>query len=130
VIVLDASAVIATFFTADPHHGRATALLESNAPGGFVLHPMTLAESLVGAARIGRINQIRRQIQNMGITVFAPDTDEPLLIAEIKANTGLKLPDCCVLATALGLSAPLITFDEKLRSAARAQSIAVVDPIE
>lgn len=130
MIVLDASAVIAVFSTPDPHHAKVVPLLELNAVGGFVLHPMTLAESLVGAARIGRLNQVHRLIQNMGIDVYEPDADEPLLIAEIRANTGLKLPDCCVLATALSLSAPLITFDDKLRSAARAQSIPVVDSIE
>jgi len=127
LIVLDASAVIAVFNPADPHHERASTVLEQAASGGFVVHPITLAESLVGAAKSGRVNQVRRQIHNMGISVFTPDEDEPLLIAEIRTNTGLKLPDCCVLAAALSLSSPLLTFDEKLVAAARQQSIGVVD---
>jgi len=130
VIVLDASAVIAVFYPANPHHERATRLLEHAAAGGFAVHPMTLAESLVGAAKGGRLNQLRRQIHNMGITVFAPEEDEPLLIAEIRANTGLKVPDCCVLAAALSLSSSLMTFDEKLGACAREQSIGVVDSID
>jgi predicted nucleic acid-binding protein len=130
LIVLDASAVIAVFYPADPHHERATTLLEQAASGGFMVHPMTLAESLVGAARSGRLNQFRRQLHNMGIEVFSPEEDEPLLIAELRANTGLKLPDCCVLAAALSLSSPLMTFDEKLGAAARQQSIVVVDSLD
>lgn len=130
MIVLDASVVIAVFYPADVHHDRAAELLERNAGGGFVVHQMTLAESLVGAATSGRLIQVRRQVQNMGIEVFEPDADEPLLVAEMRANTGLKLPDCCVLAAALSLSAPLITFDEKLRAVARAQSIVVIDSLD
>jgi predicted nucleic acid-binding protein len=130
VIVLDASAVIGVFSPADPHHELAAALLERHAPGGFSVHPVTLAECLVGAARAGRLTQLRLQIQNMGIEVFAPDRDEPLLIAEIRASTGLKLPDCCVLAASLALSAPLLTFDDNLRNSARARSIEVVDSIK
>jgi predicted nucleic acid-binding protein len=130
VIVLDASAVIAIFYGSDPHHEKAAMLLVDNAQGGFVVHPVTLAECLVGAARVGRINQIHRQIRNMGIEVFSPDADEPLLIAEVRANTGLKLPDCYVLAAALALSAPLISFDKRLCETARAQSVAVVEQIE
>jgi predicted nucleic acid-binding protein len=130
VIVLDASAVIAVFFSSDVHHDQATALLQEHASRGFTVHPITLAETLVGAARAGRISQVHRQIRTMGVEPFTPDSDEPLLIAELRANTGLKLPDCCVLATALALSAPLITFDDKLRRGARDQAISVIEPIE
>ncbi len=66
----------------------------------------------------------------MGVDPFTPDSDEPLLIAELRATTGLTLPDCCVLATARALSAPLITFDDKLRRAAREQAIAIIEPID
>jgi predicted nucleic acid-binding protein len=127
VIVLDSSAVIAAFYSSDAHHEMAVTLLDRHAAGGFLVHPITLAESLVGAARSGRINQARTQMRNMGIEVYSPDSEEPLLIAEIRANTGLKLPDCCVLAASLVLTAPLMTFDDKLRSSARAQSVGVVD---
>lgn len=99
--------------------------METNARRSFTVHPFTLAECLVGSAKVGRLNQLRRQIQNMGITLYQPDVDEPLLLAEIHAFTGLKLPDCCVLSTALELSAPVMTFDDKLASAARARSIDV-----
>lgn len=130
MIVLDASVIIAVFSSQDPHHSTAVRLLEHNAGAGFRVHPMTLAETLVAAARLGRINNAYRQIRTMGIDVFTPDVDEPLLIAELRANTGLKLPDCCVLAAALNLSEPLITFDDRLRSAAREQSIVVIDGVD
>lgn len=123
MIVLDASVVIGVFYPADPHHERASSMVEQSVADGFAIHPMTLAESLVGSAKVGRLNQLRRQIENMGIELYEPDREEPLLIAEIRANTGLKLPDCCVLAAALDLSAPIMTFDEKLATAAIATSI-------
>jgi predicted nucleic acid-binding protein len=126
VIVLDANVMIGVFYPSDAHHDKAAALLERHAAHGFIVHPITLAESLVGAAKVGRLNQVRRQIQNMGIDVFVPDDDEPVLIAELRSNTGLKLPDCCVLAASLGLSAPLLSFDDKLIDCARGQSIDLI----
>ena len=125
--VIDASAAIGAFYPADPHHGRVVALLERHASGGFAVHPMTLAECLVGATRVGHLAQVSVQIRNMGIEATSPDPDEPQLIAEIRSNTRLKLPDRCVLSAALSLSAPLMTFDEKLRDSARAQSVDLVE---
>lgn len=130
MIVLDASAVIAAFYSKDSHHDNAVELLHAHASDGFVVHPLTLAECLVGPARSGHITQVRRQIRAMGIEVYVPDAEEPSLIAEIRANTALKLPDCCVLAVALSLSAPILTFDGRLRAAALEQSIGVVDSFD
>lgn len=45
---------------------------------------------------------------------------ESLRLAALRVETGLKLPDCCALDTALTLESTLTTFDERLTDAARA----------
>lgn len=46
------------------------------------------------------------------------DDGEPLRLAGLRVDTGLKLPDCCVLDIALGNRATLATFDDRLAQAA------------
>ncbi|MGH9122899.1 MAG: PIN domain-containing protein [Acidimicrobiales bacterium] len=47
-------------------------------------------------------------------------------MAELRASTGLKLPDCCVLDVAIHHQASLATFDTTLASAARHRGVAVL----
>lgn len=123
MIVLDASVVIAFLHASDAHHKQASALIESHAAGGFAMHRLTLAEVLVGASRAGRANQLYEDLTAIGVQT--PDTMplEALLLAELRATTGLKMPDCCVLAVARHESAPLATFDEQLTRAAEALGV-------
>lgn len=72
-----------------------------HAAGGFALHPMTLAEILVGGARAGRFARLERDIRPIGAEAIVPDAEEPLLLAELRSTTGLKPPDCSVLSAAL-----------------------------
>lgn len=114
MIVLDASVVIALFNISDDHHDAALAVLNDNARLGFGMHPLTLAEVLVGGVRVGRANQMLSDLRAMGVESVQPAPDEPLILAELRVATGLKMPDCCVLAVALRKSAPLATFDDQL----------------
>ncbi len=123
MIVLDASVLIALFGRSDAHNARSQRFFESHLLEGFVIHPLTLTEVLVGGARLGKLNQLDRDIRAMGVEVSQPDLGEPLLLAEIRSVTGLKLPDCCVLVTALQLAAPLFTFDEQLARVALSQGL-------
>lgn len=117
MIVVDASIVIALGQRADPHHESAYALLDSDER--FLIHPVTLAETLVGAARKGVAEQVRTTLtRDLGIEVYRPGDDEPLRVAHLRANTGLKLPDCYVLSTAREATADLATFDLRLARAA------------
>jgi predicted nucleic acid-binding protein len=127
VIVLDASVLIALFSESDSHHERSARFFRRHAAGGFALHSMTLAEILVGGARAGRLAGLQRDIRAIGAEAIVPDAGEPLLLAEIRATTGLKLPDCCVLSAALLLAAPLVTFDDRLARAAASQGVGVVE---
>ena len=125
MIVLDASVLIAHLNPADAHHVDATGLLLSAQPGSLLVHSMTLAEVLVGGARIGRGAQMQADLLATGIQITPHDQDEPLRLAELRAKTGLKLPDCCVLDAAISNSASLATFDQALAAAAVRHGISV-----
>jgi len=120
VIVLDASVVIALLDKSDLHHDRSLQLFDENAPEGFFMHSLTMAEVLVVAARNGSANARFAQLSTAGISVAPQLDDEPVALAELRASTGLRLPDCCVLVAALHSGSAVATFDERLaREAAR-----------
>ena len=50
----------------------------------------------------------------IGVEVDETPTD-PLQLARLRVETGCKMPDCCVLATAANHDAFVATFDERLR---------------
>jgi predicted nucleic acid-binding protein len=125
VIVMDASVLIAHLNPADPHHETATAILLAGTPGQMLVHTITLAEVLVGGVRVGQGASMRDDLRAAGITVAPHDDGEPLRLAELRASTGLKLPDCCVLHVAIHHQASLATFDEALAAAARKRGVPV-----
>lgn len=123
MIVLDASVLIAHLNPHDAHHEAATRLLFEAEPGSLLVHPLTLAEVLVGGVRIGRGAAMRDDLSAAGITVTPGDVDAPLRLAELRATTRLKMPDCCVLDVALHHHANLATFDKALHDAARRHNV-------
>lgn len=125
MIALDASVLIAHLNPADQHHQAATAILLAGTPGQMLVHTVTLAEVLVGGVRIGQGASMRDDLRAAGIAVAPHDDDEPLRLAELRATSGLKLPDCCVLDVALHHHASLATFDDALAAAARQRGVHV-----
>ncbi|HEX4588105.1 MAG TPA: type II toxin-antitoxin system VapC family toxin [Mycobacterium sp.] len=125
MIALDASVLIAHLNPTDQHHQAATAILLAGAPGQMLVHTVTLAEVLVGGVRIGQGASMRDDLRAAGIAVAPYDDDEPLRLAELRATSGLKLPDCCVLNVALHHNASLATFDDALAAAARQRGVRV-----
>lgn len=119
MIALDASVVIAFLNPSDPHHARAAQLLEEHTAAGFRMHQITLAEVLVGAVRTGRGAQLFDDLTSLGVVSHEPSTNEPLILAEFRATTGLRMPDCCVLAVAQQEELPLATFDDQLARVAQ-----------
>jgi predicted nucleic acid-binding protein len=119
VIALDASVLIGHLTHHDAHHAAATEILLNAAPGSMVVHPLTLAEVLVGGVRVERGQAMRDDLEAAGIRVVAPDAGEPLRLAELRVRTGLKLPDCCVLDVAVRYDSSLATFDDALAAGAR-----------
>jgi predicted nucleic acid-binding protein len=126
VIVLDASVLIAYLNGSDPHHARSTRIFEEHCTVGFTVHPINLAEVLVGHARRGTGDQVLSELVDSGMALAPERSSEPLMLANLRATTGLRLPDCCVLAAAQATTAALATFDERLAAAARDLGITVV----
>ncbi len=126
MIVLDASVMIAHLSPVDVHHAAATAILLNATPGSTLVHALTMAEVLVGGVRVGRGAAMLDDLRAAGIQVAPQDVDQPLRLAELRAGTGLKLPDCCVLDVAVHYHASLATFDEAVASAGRQRGVAVV----
>ena len=125
MIALDASVLIAHLNPTDPHHRAATAILLTGTPGQTVVHTITMAEVLVGGVRIGQGAAMLDDLHAAGITVASHDDGEPLRLAELRATTGLKLPDCCVLDIAIHHRASLATFDDALAAAARQRGVLI-----
>ena len=58
------------------------------------------------------------------LTAVALDTDAPARLATLRAITGLKLPDCCVLLAAEQAGAAVLTLDDRVAAAARERGLA------
>jgi predicted nucleic acid-binding protein len=124
VIVADASWIIALRDPDDPHHASAIALNEATVDDVIVVHPLTLAECLVGAARLGQLDAAAGALR-AAFEVADIDIDAPLRWANIRTATSLRLPDAIVLDTAIVHAASMIlTFDRQLAAEATTRAIA------
>lgn len=126
MIALDASILIAHLSSFDVHHAEATNILLKAVAEPMLVHGLTLAEVLVGGARVGKGAEMLADLIAVGIQVAGRDEDEPLRLAQLRVTTGLKLPDCCVLDAAITPGSELATFDRALSNAARQLGVAVV----
>ena len=119
MIVLDASVLIAHFDERDAHHERAGRALLDVAGEPLGAGPLTLAEVLVGPARHGRLATAAAALSALGVREVALGPDAPTRLARLRTETGLKLPDCCVvLAAQDAAAATVLSFDERLRRVA------------
>jgi predicted nucleic acid-binding protein len=113
---VDASTVIAWQNPGHESHEQATQLM--GAWVSKVMHAVTAAEVLVGIDR-DRWAAALADLREMGFT-FLDTTPEQLAAA--KLDTGLKMPDACVLAVARAAGAQaVLTFDDRLQKAARSE---------
>ena len=124
MIVLDATVLIAHLAGDDVHADRALAIIDTEEE--LAIHPLTLAECLVGPARVQREDEALETIERLGIEQLPFGADQPLALAKLRASTSLKLPDCCVLAAAIEAGARLATFDDKLARIARERGVETV----
>jgi len=119
VIVLDASVLIAHLDGGDPHHRGAQSLLEAAGEEALGASAITLAETLVSPARAGRLGDAEAALQRLGVSELELGDGTPGRLAKLRAEVGLKLPDCCVLLSAQEHSALVASFDSDLLTAAR-----------
>lgn len=91
----------------------------------IVLHPVTVAECLVGPATIGLLDDAAAAARS-SFALATVDADAPLRWAALRATTGFRLPDSIVLDTALvGGASTILTFDQRLGAEATSRAIAV-----
>jgi predicted nucleic acid-binding protein len=120
VIVVDASVLVAHLDTHDAHHDAATRLLLDAAGLEFGASPITVAEVLVGPARMDRLSEAQGILVALGLRQITLGIDAAPRLAMLRGQTGLKLPDCCVLLAAHDAPAQAVaTFDERLAKVAR-----------
>lgn len=120
--VLDASILLAHLDDTDPHTEAAEAILAD--ADELAANTITLAEVLVGAARVGRLDEQLESLSVLKIKELPIERGAAAQLARLRAETGLRMPDCCVLyaATAGGADA-LATRDERLSRAAAARGL-------
>jgi predicted nucleic acid-binding protein len=118
VIVLDASVLIGHLELSDAQHALAVEQLLSAAGQPLGASSITVAEVLVVPARTGCIPDAQAALRALGVheLQLPPDASEQLPV--LRAETGLKLPDCCVLLTAQIVGGKVLTLDDRLASEA------------
>ncbi|MDQ6522268.1 type II toxin-antitoxin system VapC family toxin [Nocardioides sp. LHD-245] len=126
LIALDANVLIAVTDERDSHHQAAKSLLAEHLDRELVIGSVNLAEVLVGPARVGRVEQTLMHLSRVGVTELPLPGGAAPRLAVLRASTGLKMPDCCVLLTAQHARAAVATFDRRLRAAARSLGLAVL----
>lgn len=129
MIVLDASVLIAHLNSSDRHHTEAGSLLEAISDEPWGASSVTLAETLVSPARAGCLEEVEAALVGLDVQEVPLGGGAPGRLAEIRAEVGLTMPDCCVLLAAQNNEAAVASFDDDLVSAARKLGVeAVFDP--
>ena len=127
MIVLDACVLVAHFDAEDALHDDAGNLLRSVADEPLGTSPLTQAEVLVGPARVGSLDRAVAAVAQLGVRTVPMETDAPVRLAMLRAETGLKLPDTCVLLAAEQIpNAQIATFDDRLSAVARQRGFVVI----
>lgn len=126
MITLDAGVLIGLLNSFDAHHERAVSLFSDLVDDLLYLNPITEAEVLVRAVQVQRGEEFYHRVRETGVNVLTPPPDAGVRLAQMRAETGLKLPDCCVILTAQQSDSRIATFDARLARAARGLGIEVV----
>ena len=122
---LDAGVLIGLLDPEDTHHAAATEVFSLGIR--FLVHPVNLAEALIGPERRGRSLEAFEDLRRFGVVPETLGTNEALILARVRAEHSLRMPDACALAIAVGNDIPLITFDERL--AAEAKKRGLYEPV-
>ncbi|MHB8506683.1 MAG: type II toxin-antitoxin system VapC family toxin [Acidimicrobiales bacterium] len=128
MIALDASVLIAYLEGEDGHHEAAEALLAREIDDDFGANPLTLAEVFVVPARDDRLDEVRLTLRELEVEELPFPGDTAVKLALLRSETGLKMPDCCVLLAAEHVGARLASFDDGLRKAAVKRGLQIVAP--
>lgn len=125
MIVVDANVLIAHLDRDDALNAAANRQMRATAWQPFGASSLTLAEVLVMPMRTGRLRTARAALRALELTELPLPQDATERLAAIRAETGLRLPDCCVLLAAEAVNGGVLTFDERLARAAAERALAV-----
>lgn len=125
MIVLDANVMIAVLDPQDSHFAPARRFFVAHASERLAAHRLTMAEALVLAANGGSEVAAAAAISALGVGRF-DEPDDPIELARLRASSGLKMSDCCVLYAAIRERAQLATFDARLAKVASEMGVPVV----
>jgi toxin FitB len=126
MIVLDASVLIAHLDQHDALHSAARERLRTAVKqrSRFGTSTITLAEVLVDPTRSGTLRAAQAALHGLDVEELPLPQDAAERLAALRADTGLKLPDCCVLLAAEAANGGVLTFDERLARAAAERGLA------
>jgi predicted nucleic acid-binding protein len=121
VIITDARVLIAFLDSTDALHEQARNFMRDIAGQERGTSTVTIAEVLVGPTRSGRLADAEDVLRALRLREITLPIDAPFRLANVRASSQLKLPDCCVLVAAQDSHADAIaTFDDRLRRVAEA----------
>ena len=126
MIVLDAGVLIAYLDSDDAQHTLAADLLAREIDDDLAANPLTLAEVLVVPVRKGRLEEVQAALDDLEIQETPFPADTAVKLARLRAGTGLRMPDCCVLLAAEATGARVASFDEELLRAAVTRQLPTV----
>lgn len=125
MITADASWLIALLDPQDAHHQRAVEVRDAIGDEPVILHPLTLAECLVGPAKVGTLDAMERTLR-AEVKVVDFDPQSPARFARLRTEHRLRLPDAVVLDTARERQSGIATFDYRLVRAALTEGLRVL----
>ncbi len=126
MIVLDASVLIAHLDERDAHHAEAGRMLADSGAEPLGASTISLAETLVAPARAGRLADATTALERLGVLELPLGPQAPSRLAQLRADTGRKLPDCAILLTAQEHEGVVASFDAALIAAAAGLKLATL----
>jgi predicted nucleic acid-binding protein len=118
VIVFDASVIISFLDADDELHSRARSLITREVADDFGINVITLAEVLVGPTRQLRSQAVLDTLRGLEVAELDLPAEAASQLAQLRASTGTRMPDCCVLLSAMDHGARLASFDGRLNRVA------------
>lgn len=125
-VVLDTSLLIAHLSPHDAHHADATAFLTAHPSTPLAMNVVNVAEVLVGYAKAERLTEGEQMLASLGVTEHPLPDGAATRLAQVRALTGLKMPDCCVVLAAEDAGFAVASFDDRLRRDAQMLGLTVV----